>query len=116
MKKVISALTAAAMCASMSASVMTAFAAYSANDVTMYLKAIETSAGTISEDGKTVTFATAADAANAKIKIQSFIKADTENPDILGAGITVTSDSSTIKFENGVDFAATNLPDTRIIH
>ncbi len=110
MKKVISALTAAAMCASMSASVMTAFAAYSANDVTMYLKAIDAGKGTISADGKTITFATAADAANATIKVQSFIKADTENPDILGAGITVTSDSSTIKFENGVDFAATNLP------
>ncbi len=88
MKKVISALTAAAMCASMSASVMTAFAVYSANDVEFYLKVVDASAGTISADGTTITFASAADAKNAKLTVQEFIKADTANPSVQQVGST----------------------------
>jgi hypothetical protein len=106
MKKVISALTAAAMCASMSASVMTAFAAYSANDASMYLQAIEAGKGVISEDGKTVTFATAADAANATIKVQTFLKADTENSTLAAFGVGVISSDKAIVPTNGVNYTA----------
>ena len=59
MKKVISALTVAAMCASMSASVMPAFAIDAAN-AEFYLKAVSADKATISADGATVTFASAA--------------------------------------------------------
>ena len=96
MKKVISALTAAAMCASMSASVMTAFAVYSANDVEFYLKVVDAGAGTVSADGTTVTFASAADAKNAKLTIQEFIKADTANPSVQQVGSTFAASAKGI--------------------
>ena len=51
MKKVISALTVAAMCASMAASTIPAFAVYKTGDVSSYLKVISASKGTISADG-----------------------------------------------------------------
>lgn len=55
MKKVISALTAAAMCASMSASAITVLAEYTAANTSFYLKVVDATAGTISEDGSKVT-------------------------------------------------------------
>ena len=83
MKKVISALTAAAMCASMSASVMTAFAVYTANDIEFYLKIAEAPGGTISADGTKVTFPDAATAKASEIVVQQYIKvADISNPSV----------------------------------
>jgi len=115
MKKVISALTAATMVASMSASVMSAFAVYSANDVTFFLKAnptsyyegnadtgfkkvTQTANFTVSDDGKTITFASAADAAGAKIGIGTYIGvADTSASAIqqIGGMVKTTSDKIT---------------------
>jgi len=105
MKKVISALTVAAMCASMSASVLPAFAIDAAN-AEFYLKAVDAGKGTISADGATVTFASAADAKGAKITIQEFIKADTKEPYIqqILTGFRV-KDSKSIKLgDSGVDY------------
>ena len=93
MKKVISALTVAAMCASMSASVMPAFA-INAADAEFYLKAAKADKGTISADGATITFASAADAKGAKITIQEFIKADTAPPLMSSTSLTRTLSSS----------------------
>ena len=86
MKKVISALTAAVMTASMSASVISAFAEYTANDLGYYLKVTSEGNYTLSDDGKTITFATAADAAGAKFTVGSYIVADTANPTIQQVG------------------------------
>ena len=88
MKKVISALTAAAMCASMSASVMTAFAVYSAADTSFYLKVSDPGKGTLSEDGTTITFASAEDAKGATFTVQEFIKADASQPSVQQVGST----------------------------
>jgi cell division septation protein DedD len=109
MKKVISALTVAAMCASMSASVMPAFA-INAADAEFYLKAAKADKGTISADGATITFASAADAKGAKITIQEFIKADTAEPYVqqILSGFRVKDGVKSIKLgEAGVDYNAT---------
>ena len=113
MKKVISALTAATMVASMSANVMSAFAVYNESDITFYLKANPTSYYTadgkqqqtanftVSEDGKTVTFASAADAAGAKLGIGTYVSMPTENPTIQQVLGLVTTDSEMIHFGLG---------------
>jgi hypothetical protein len=101
MKKVISALTAAAMCASMSASVMSVFAVDPAG-AEIYLKATSAGAGTISEDGSTITFASAADAAGAKLTIQEFIKADNTEPYVQQVITAITTSSKSISLKNGV--------------
>ncbi|MBE6850437.1 MAG: hypothetical protein E7504_01675 [Ruminococcus sp.] len=75
MKKVVSALTAAAMCASMAASVVSVFA-YSSKDIGFYLKVNSEGKYTVSDDGKTITFASAADAAGAKFTVGQYISAD----------------------------------------
>jgi hypothetical protein len=109
MKKVISALTVAAMCASMSASVMPAFA-INAADAEFYLKAAKADKGTISADGATITFASAADAKGAKITIQEFIKADTAEPYVqqILSGFRVKDGVKSIKLdEAGVDYNGT---------
>jgi hypothetical protein len=82
MKKVVSALTAAAMCASMAAGVMSVFAAYNSSDLGFYLKVVSDGNYTVSADGKTITFATAEDAKNATFAVAEYIKADTENPQV----------------------------------
>ncbi len=105
MKKVISALTAAAMCASMSASVMTAFAVYSANDVEFYLKVASASAGTVSADGSTITFANAAEAKGAKLVVQEFIKADASNPSVQQVGSTFSVSDKAISLGDGVSYS-----------
>ena len=113
MKKVISALTAATMVASMSASVMSAFAVYQESDITFYLKANpnsyyttegkqqQTAKFTVSEDGKTVTFASAADAAGAKLGIGAYIAMPTENPTIQQVLGMVKTNSDKIHFGVG---------------
>ncbi|MCR5718090.1 MAG: hypothetical protein K6F80_03520 [Oscillospiraceae bacterium] len=101
MKKVISALTAAAMCASMSASVMSVFAVDAAK-AEIYLKAASASAGTLSEDGSTLTFASAADAAGAKINVQAFIKADATEPNLQQVITAFSTSSKSIKLGGGV--------------
>jgi hypothetical protein len=107
MKKVISALTVAAMCASMSASVLPAFAIDAAK-AEFYLKAVKADKGTISEDGATITFASAADAKGAKITIQEFIKADTSEPYVqqVLSGFRVVDTKSIKLGEEGVDYEA----------
>jgi hypothetical protein len=106
MKKVISALTVAAMCASMSASVLPAFA-INAADAEFYLKAIDAGKGTISADGSTITFASAADAKGTKITIQEFIKADTSEPYVeqILSGFRVAGGVKSITLaDEGVDY------------
>jgi len=105
MKKVISALTAAAMCASMSAGVINVFAEYTADNTSFYLKVVEASAGTISEDGSTVTFASAADAKGAKLVVQEFIKADTANPSVQQVGSTFSVSDKAITLGDGIDYS-----------
>ncbi len=83
MKKVISALTAAVMTASASASVLSAFAAYtSPSDLGFYLKVTSTGDYTVSDDGKTITFATKEAAAGATFTVGHYIVADTASPSI----------------------------------
>ncbi|MDE5737353.1 MAG: hypothetical protein K2H93_03205, partial [Oscillospiraceae bacterium] len=86
MKKVISALTAAVMTASMSASVISAFAEYTADNIGYYLKVTSEGNYTLSDDGKTITFAKAEDAAGATFTVGSYIVADTANPTIQQVG------------------------------
>ena len=97
MKKVISALTAAVMCASMSVSVMPAIAAYTASDIDFYLGAVSAGKGTISADGSTITFASAADAAGAEILVNSYFHvADTSDPSVSGFNLAVSPSSKSI--------------------
>ena len=97
MKKVISALTAAVMCASMSVSVMPAIAAYTASDIDFYLGAVSAGKGTISADGSTITFASAADAAGAEILVNSYFHvADTSDPSVAGFNLAVSPSSKSI--------------------
>jgi hypothetical protein len=108
MKKVISALTVAAMCASMAASTVPAFAVYKAGDVSTYLKVVEAGKGTVSADGSTVTFASAADAASAKITVAQYLVCDAANPSVQQIGALYTTDTTDIKLGNngqGVDYS-----------
>jgi hypothetical protein len=115
MKKVISALTAATMVASMSASVMSAFAVYSANDIAFTMKVnpnsyydvdgenltktAQSAKFTVSDDGKTITFASAADAAGAKIGIDAYIVADTSAPSVQSVGGLVEVDGKNVHLQ-----------------
>ncbi len=92
MKKVVSALTAAAMCASMAAGVVSVFA-YTADELTYSLKVVSDGSYTVSEDGKTITFASAADAANASFKVGHYIKADASKPAVQQVGGLVEASS-----------------------
>jgi len=108
MKKVISALTVAAMCASMAASAVPAFAVYKAGDVSSYLKVIDAGKGTVSDDGKTVTFASAADAAGSKIVVGQYLVCDTANVSVQQISGLYTTDTTKIKLGNkgmGVDYS-----------
>ena len=100
MKKVISALTVAAMCASMAASTVPAFAVYKEGDVSSYLKVISAGKGTVSADGKTVTFASAADAASAKLTVAQYLVCDAANPSAQMIGGLYTTNSTDIKLGN----------------
>ncbi len=95
MKKVVSALTAAAMCASMAAGVVSVFA-YTADELTYSLKVVSDGSYTVSEDGKTITFASAADAANASFTVGHYIKADTSKPAVQQVGGLVEASSPMI--------------------
>ncbi|MDE5564785.1 MAG: hypothetical protein K2I93_06485 [Oscillospiraceae bacterium] len=108
MKKVISALTVAAMCASMAASAMPAFAIYKGGEVGSYLKVVSADKGTISEDGKTITFATAADAASAKITIDQYLVCDTESVSIQKINCAFTADNTAITLGDGVSLNDTD--------
>jgi len=116
MKKVISALTAATMVASMSANVMSAFAVYTESDIAFTLKVnpnsyyladadgnltktAQTSNFTVSEDGKTITFASAADAAGAKFGVGAYIVADVANPSVQQVGGLVESASKSVHIQ-----------------
>ena len=82
MKKVVSALTASVMCASM-AGIASVFA-YTTDEIGFYLAVTSEDAGyTVSEDGKTITFASAADAAGATFTVGHFISADASKPCLL---------------------------------
>ena len=116
MKKVISALTAATMVASMSASVMSAFAVYGPSDIAFTMKVnpnsyYDVSTGTItkkaqdakftvSEDGKTITFASAADAAGAKIGIDAYMVADVSSPSVQSVGGLVEVDGKNVHIQH----------------
>ncbi len=95
MKKVVSALTAAAMCASMAASVVSVFA-YSSDEIGFYLKVNSTGDYTVSEDGKTITFASAADAAGAKFMVGQYIDADPSKVAIQQIGAMVEASSTSV--------------------
>ena len=101
MKKAITILTAIVMCVSMSAKMMV----YSANDVEFYLKIVSASAGTISNDGATITFASAAEAKGAKLVVQEFIKADASNPSIQQIGSTFSVSDKAITLGHGVSYS-----------
>jgi hypothetical protein len=88
----------------MSASVMTAFAVYTANDVEFYLKVVDASAGTVSADGTTITFKDAAEAKGAKLTVQEFIKADAANPSVQQAGSTFSVSNKAIKLDSPVSY------------
>jgi cytoskeletal protein RodZ len=116
MKKVISALTAATMVASMSASVMSAFAVYGSSDIAFTMKVnpdsyydvstgtvtktAQTAKFTVSDDGKTITFASAKDAAGAKIGIGAYIVADTANPSVQSVGGLVEVDGKNVHIQH----------------
>ena len=101
MKKAITILTAIVMCVSMSAKMMV----YSANDVEFYLKIVSASAGTISNDGATITFASAAEAKGVKLVVQEFIKADASNPSIQQIGSTFSVSDKAITLGHGVSYS-----------
>ncbi|MBO4720837.1 MAG: leucine-rich repeat domain-containing protein [Prevotella sp.] len=101
MKKAITILTAIVMCVSMSAKMMV----YSANDIEFYLKIVSASAGTISNDGATITFASAAEAKGAKLVVQEFIKADASNPSIQQIGSTFSVSDKAITLGHGVSYS-----------
>ena len=115
MKKVISALTAATMVASMSASVMSAFAVYGSSDIAFTMKVnpdsyydvsgtitktAQTAKFTVSDDGKTITFASAADAAGAKFGVGAYIVADTANPSVQSVGGLVEVDGKNVHIQH----------------
>jgi methionine-rich copper-binding protein CopC len=115
MKKVISALTAATMVASMSASVMSAFAVYGSSDIAFTMKVnpdsyydvsgtitktAQTAKFTVSEDGKTITFASAKDAAGAKFGVGAYIVADTANPSVQSVGGLVEVDGKNVHIQH----------------
>ncbi len=101
MKKVVSALTATAMCASMAAGVVSVFA-YTTDEVGYYLAATSTGDKyTVSEDGKTITFASAADAAGAKFTVGQYIVADTANPAVQQIGGMVEGSSPLVHLVAG---------------
>jgi len=101
MKKAITILTAIVMCVSMSAKMMV----YSANDIEFYLKIVSASAGTISNDGATITFASAAEAKGVKLVVQEFIRADASNPSIQQIGSTFSVSDKAITLGNGVSYS-----------
>ncbi len=115
MKKVISALTAATMVASMSASVMSAFAVYGPSDIAFTMrvnpdsyydvsgtitKKAQDAKFTVSEDGKTITFASAADAAGAKIGIDAYMVADVSSPSVQSVGGLVEVDGKNVHIQH----------------
>ncbi len=93
MKKVVSALTAAAMCASMAAGVMSAIA-YEAGDVNLSLEVISTGSYTV--DGSTITFASAEDAKNASFTVAQFVNCDATTPDITQVGARIVASDAAI--------------------
>ena len=107
MKRIISVLTAIALCMSFCISGITVVA-LNPKETEFYLKAVKAEGGTISADGATVTFASVDDAKGAKLTIQEFIKADTSAPYVvqIQSGFRV-KDSKFIRLaEEGVDYEA----------
>jgi len=104
MKKVISALTAAAMCASMSAGIMTAFAAFSHEDMSLYLKVVEDSSGKGVIDGNTITFKSG-ETNGAVLTLQEFIDCDVNGAQIQQVGSTFTTNSTNIKLGDPVSYS-----------
>ena len=90
MKKVISALTAATMVASMTAGVMSAYAAYDAASIRYYLA---------SGDDKATT-ATVSNDADQTVTIQTYIDCDTDGANVLTAGVGLDLPEG-ITFANG---------------
>ena len=76
MKKVVSALTAAAMCASMAAGAISAFAVYAPDEIAFSLEVVST--GDYTVEGNTITFASADAAKNATFTVAQFIEADND--------------------------------------
>ncbi|MBQ8012294.1 MAG: hypothetical protein IJ265_12135, partial [Oscillospiraceae bacterium] len=77
MKKVVSALTAAAMCASMAAGAASVFAYYDTPDMTFSLRVMDMGEGyNISADGSTITFDSAEAAANAKVVVGQYLECE----------------------------------------
>ena len=127
MKKVISALTAATMVASMSASVMSAFAVYSESDMAFALKVnpdsyylqngtpddpqlsyeAQTAKFTVSDDGKTITFATKEDAAGAKFGVDFYFIADPTKAAVQMIGGMLQTDNASVHLQQvGADLKA----------
>jgi len=127
MKKVISALTAATMVASMSASVMSAFAVYSESDMAFALKVnpdsyylqngtpddpqlsyeAQTAKFTVSDDGKTITFASKEDAAGAKFGVDFYFIADPTKAAVQMIGGMLQTDNASVHLQQvGADLKA----------
>jgi len=105
MKKVVSALTAAAMCASMAASAASVFAFYNTEDMTFSLRVAESSVGTVSADGSTITFASAAEAANATFVVGQYLECDPAKVFIqqVGGCVSVSDNAVGISAADGID-------------
>ncbi len=100
MKKVVSALTAAAMCASMAAGAASVFAAYEAKDMAYSLRVVEAGKGTVSADGSTITFASAADAANATFLVGQYLECDPANVAIQQVGGCVSVSDAAVNLSD----------------
>ncbi len=113
MKKVVSALTAAAMCASMAAGAASVFAAYEAKDMAYSLRVVEAGKGTVSADGSTITFASAADAANATFLVGQYLECDPANVAIqqIGGCVSVSDPAVNLSDADG-NVASVSLADT----
>ncbi len=113
MKKVVSALTAAAMCASMAAGVMSVFAAYTPEEIAFSLEVVST--GDYTVDGNTITFASAEAAKNATFTVAQYIEADPSKVDIQQVGGRVqASDFSVVLADTAASLTDSAYNDTAV--
>ena len=107
MKKVVSALTAAAMCASMAAGAASVFAYYDTPDMTFSLRVMDMGEGyNISADGSTITFDSAEAAANAKFVVGQYLECDPSKVLIQQVNGCVTVSSDLVKLPDaGISLA-----------
>ncbi len=108
MKKVVSALTAAALCASMAATAASVFAAYTASDMAYSLRVVDTGAAgdyTVSADGSTITFASAEAAANATFVVGQYLECDPTQVAMqqVGGCVTVSDNAVGISASDYID-------------